>query len=80
MECEERPSKRVPQPTLSGILEFLFLGGGGPKVYLKFSITPLFHTFLVLPFKCLCCHFNQVCHIVLGLRPATPQEEGQIIR
>lgn len=22
----------------------------------------------------------QVCHIVLGLRPATPEEEGQIIR
>ncbi|GAA6065942.1 ubiquitin carboxyl-terminal hydrolase 32 isoform X1 [Tachysurus ichikawai] len=22
----------------------------------------------------------QVCHIVLGLRPATPKEEGQIIR
>lgn len=24
--------------------------------------------------------FFQVCHIVLGLRPATPEEEGQIIR
>lgn len=24
--------------------------------------------------------FVQVCHIVLGLRPATPEEEGQIIR
>lgn len=24
--------------------------------------------------------FNKVCHIVLGLRPGTPEEEGQIIR
>lgn len=24
--------------------------------------------------------FIQVCHIVLGLRPGTPEEEGQIIR
>lgn len=24
--------------------------------------------------------FTQVCHIVLGLRPGTPEEEGQIIR
>uniref|UniRef100_A0A8C6L5H3 Ubiquitin carboxyl-terminal hydrolase 32 n=1 Tax=Nothobranchius furzeri TaxID=105023 RepID=A0A8C6L5H3_NOTFU len=26
------------------------------------------------------CDLFQVCHIVLGLRPATPEEEGQIIR
>lgn len=30
-------------------------------------------------FVCLPVSF-QVCHIVLGLRPATPEEEGQIIR
>lgn len=37
--------------------------------------------FVVLGLKHMLCYdSNQVCHIVLGLRPATPKEEGQIIR
>lgn len=47
------------------------------------KLTLIFKVFL---FKIIFCAFVcvfflvQVCHIVLGLRPGTPEEEGQIIR
>uniref|UniRef100_A0A8C4EFH0 Ubiquitin carboxyl-terminal hydrolase 32 n=1 Tax=Dicentrarchus labrax TaxID=13489 RepID=A0A8C4EFH0_DICLA len=39
------------------------------------------YLFIIICFAYICVFFLvQVCHIVLGLRPGTPEEEGQIIR
>lgn len=73
LECEERFGQRVPQPAFPGQytqLMQLFMG-----LIWTFGIDYLF-----MCFPHLCVALVQVCHIVLGLRPATPEEEGQIIR
>lgn len=72
LECKERFGQRVPEPAFSG--------QHPDATVLKLTPCSRWLSIYWLS-SCIFIFISvQVCHIVLGLRPATPEEEGQIIR